>query len=294
MQASSADPSVGPDHRRCPRYDDWCAASRRSTSTVSSHQRPSWPTIFDRVALTIGEEGRRAGRRRRPTARQHRLDPRRDTACPTTELMWTLEPASRPDRPGAASPLRSRRRGAAHCSSASADGWLRVFDTGSFALQRTLRVAPNTLSTIRPLEDGTAVTTGRHGLARVDLTTGAIKWQVSGQETCVNVTVAEQHGVFYCGDPYGRLYERDLRQRSSCAASTPRTATPARCGRRATSTELVSFGTFEPVVARWRLDGSGPSRASSPLGGSRGRSTTPVTCCSRAWRRPRRQTTPPA
>ena len=65
--------------------------------------------------------------------------------------------------------------------------------------------------------------------------------------------------MLFCGDPYGRLEERDLTDRGRDAASSmPRTATAGPCGSAADGTELVSFGNNEPVVSRWRLDRSGP------------------------------------
>ena len=75
---------------------------------------------------------------------------------------------------------------------------------------------------------------------------------------CSNLTVVASRDIFYCGDPFGRLVERDLAtglrvRRLDAQDGNNGTLWPARDG-----TELVAFGINEPVVARWRLDGSGP------------------------------------
>ena len=64
--------------------------------------------------------------------------------------------------------------------------------------------------------------------------------------------------TFYCGDLFGRLVEQDLStgvelRRLDAQNGNSGPLFPARDG-----TELISFSNNEPVVARWRLDGSGP------------------------------------
>ena len=255
VQASRADPSVGPT---AVGVFDSTTGSLLSAPIAVDGPVTSAAFLADdlRVALSIGEE-----------ARVLVLDatngseiasiPGVTLSVDDQNYVWSLEPQA-----GETGQMLRRPSGVAVSGAellvGSADGWLRVFDAVSFALRRTLRVAPNTLSTIRPLEDGTAVTTGRHGLGRVDLTTGAIMWRVSGQETCVNVTVAEERGVFYCGDPYGRLEERDLETSAVLRRLDAQNGNTGSLWTAGDGTELVSFGAFEPVVSRWRLDGSGP------------------------------------
>ena len=82
--------------------------------------------------------------------------------------------------------------------------------------------------------------------------------QFSEQETCTNLAVAEQIDAFYCGDPYGRLSERDIDSGAVVRSLDAQNGNTGSLWIAADETELVSFGTFVPVVARWRLDGSGP------------------------------------
>jgi WD40 repeat protein len=70
--------------------------------------------------------------------------------------------------------------------------------------------------------------------------------------------MVEQRGTFYCGNAYGRLAEHDLESLYPIRLLDAQNGNsgslwPARDG-----TELVGFGDNEPVVSRWRLDGSGP------------------------------------
>ena len=183
---------------------------------------------------------------------------------PEDDIIWTIEPEAGADG-------RVLRRPASVAVAGDTllvgtmDGSLRLFDAATIELQRTITAAANTLGNLRPLADGTVVTSGRFGLGRIDLTTGEAKWQVIEQETCVNITVAEQRGLFYCGDPYGRLHEHDLGSGVQVRTLDAQNGNTGSLWTAGGGTELVSFGTFEPVVARWRLDGSGPiTRVASP------------------------------
>jgi WD40 repeat protein len=101
------------------------------------------------------------------------------------------------------------------------------------------------------------VTAGRAGLARVNLSDGAMDWQLDEDGTCEHLAVLADRGTFYCGDASGGLVERDLRTGLAVRRLDTQTGNTdlwtARGG-----TELVSFSFSEPVVSRWRLDGSGP------------------------------------
>ena len=173
------------------------------------------------------------------------------------EVIWTLEPQAGND-----GRVLRRPSGLAVAGRAvfvgTADGSLRVFDRDSLELQRTIAATPNTLSNLRPLRDGTVLASGRLGLSRLDPMTGAALWQFSEQETCTNLAVAEQIDTFYCGDPYGRLSERDIDSGAVVRGLDAQNGNTGSLWIAADETELVSFGTFDPVVARWRLDGSGP------------------------------------
>lgn len=108
-----------------------------------------------------------------------------------------------------------------------------------------------------------AVAAGGRRLMAFDPSSGEIRWRVdlrsSGLEPCRNLVVADRIGRLYCGDLFGVVQERDL----VTGGLTGTTFDVQRNdvgdlamadGQR----ELVSFGAFDPVVARWRLDGSGP------------------------------------
>jgi class 3 adenylate cyclase/WD40 repeat protein len=143
-----------------------------------------------------------------------------------------------------------------HLVVGSADGSLRILDSDTLELQRTIPLRPGTVSQLRAVGDGTMVTIGRAGLARVDVTDGTVDWQHES-DACEHLAVFADRGTFYCGDAFGGLVERDLRtgvarRRLDVQNGNTGELWPARGG-----TELVSFSIGEPVVTRWRLDGSG-------------------------------------
>jgi hypothetical protein len=114
------------------------------------------------------------------------------------------------------------------------------------------------VSQLHPVGDGTVVAAGRAGLVRVDVAGRSVMWRHAELEPCRSLAVLADRGVFYCGDPFGRLVERDLTtggvlRRLDTQGGASAALWPAREG-----TEIVSFGDHEPVVSRWRLDGSGP------------------------------------
>ena len=243
-----------PDHRRRPRHHQPDAAlradhrgRRRDVGGVPPRPRPSRPD--DRRG---GPPARRRPRRRRRSSRRSPVCPcRRTTSSGRSNRKPAPTDGSCAVRPASPSPGSTLLVG-------TPDGSLRLFDASTIELQRTITTAANTLGNLRPLADGTVVTSGRFGLGRIDLTTGEAKWQVIEQETCVNVAVAEQRGLFYCGDPYGRLHEHDLESGALLRTLDAQNGNSGSLWTAGDGTELVSFGTFEPVVARWRLDGSGP------------------------------------
>ena len=90
------------------------------------------------------------------------------------------------------------------------DGSVRFFDTDTMELRRTLTVAPNTVSQLRPLADGTMLTAGRTGIARIRLDDGTVVWDYPVSDDCDNFAVVPERGTFYCGDIFGRLAEYDI------------------------------------------------------------------------------------
>jgi len=151
---------------------------------------------------------------------------------------------------------------------ASAGGSLRMFDTDTFELNRTITVRPETASAIWPLDDGTLITAGRRGIARIDLTTGEDDWRhdrgdasngdAASAATCSRLAVIEEGGTFFCGNAYGRLAEHDLASGVAVGTLDTQNGNSGTLWSARDGSELVSFGDNEPVVSRWRLDGSGP------------------------------------
>jgi WD40 repeat protein len=139
----------------------------------------------------------------------------------------------------------------------SSDGTISVLDAETLALQRSFSLPTDTAWYLLAVGDGTMITSGPAGHARVDVATGTIRWQQPG-ETCLNMTVIADRGRLYCGDLFGRLAEQDLAtgltlRRLDVQNGNSGPLWPADGG-----AELVSFSDNEPVVSRWRLDGSGP------------------------------------
>jgi DNA-binding SARP family transcriptional activator/WD40 repeat protein len=169
-----------------------------------------------------------------------------------------------PDRIIWTSDLLLRRPSAVAVSGAdlfvsAADGRLRVLDVDTLAVLRTLAFGEQTLSNLWPLDDGTLITSGRFGQARVDPANGDVLWaKAERDDRCTDLTVVEQRNLFYCGDGAGRLEERDLTTNAVLRQLDVQGGSTESLWIAAEGTELVAFGRNEPVVSRWRLDGSGP------------------------------------
>ena len=267
VQAARSDASVGPTTVGV--HDTTSGTLRFAPITVDG-------VVTSAVFLPRPRPSRPDDRRGGPPARRRRR--RRDAAhvgrpvCPCREddIIWTLEPEAGADGQVLRRPARRRRRRDAPCSSARrriAPPVRRLDDraaTDDHHRRQHPRQPPTARRTAR------SVTSGRFGLGRIDLTTGRRCGSSSEQETCVNVTVAEQRGVFYCGDPYGRLARARPGDRGACcAASTPRTATPARCGPPATAPSSSASAPSSRSSPAGDSTAQDRSPASSPRGGGR-------------------------
>jgi WD40 repeat protein len=138
------------------------------------------------------------------------------------------------------------------------DSSLRVFDGTTFELRRTISGPRDPRAAIRDVGDGTVIVGGLQTLARIDIVSGEERWRHSAPDICTGLAVLPSRTTLYCGDSFGRLQERDLATglvRRSLDAQNGNSGDifPAHDGR-----ELVSFSNNEPVVSRWRLDGSSP------------------------------------
>ena len=207
-----------------------------------------------RIALAIGEEGRLVvldG----ATGIETGSVP--GVGVPEDDVIWTMDPD------GITGGRRLRRAAAVAVAGdelllSAADGSVRVLDAGSLEVRRTLALDAETVSNLWPLDDGTMITSGRFGVARVDLATGETSWIDREFERCVNLTVDEPSGAAFCGDPYGRLDERRLTDGAVMRRLDAQNGNSGSLWIASEATELVSFGNNEPVVSRWRLDRSGP------------------------------------
>ena len=160
-------------------------------------------------------------------------------------------------------------RPATSCSSARRTVRCASFDASTFELDRTIELAPDTLAALRPLDDGTLVTAGRR------------RHRARRSRQRASALAARQRA----SRPSATAHRRRPAPTSPCSsrgarstAATPTAGSPSTTSRAGYAirvldaqngnsgslwpardgTELVSFGDNEPVVSRWRLDGSGP------------------------------------
>ena len=81
---------------------------------------------------------------------------------------------------------------------------------------------------------------------------------VRRSDNCTAFAVAEQLGRYYCGDSTGRLVESDLTTGVFIRQLNAQKGSVGSIWLASDQTELVSFSGNRPLVARWRVDGSGP------------------------------------
>ena len=258
-------PRRRPDHRRCVRHRDGIAErSRRSPSMAPS------------------------GRRRSP--RTHPSSPWRSTrkpGCSSSTRPPADERASAPGvtvpplggevRAGAAGrrrrthPAPARRRSSPVTSCCSAQRTARCGRStarrSNCAARSTL--APDTLASIRPLDDGTLLTAGAawHHARRPEHRASALaarpgrsadrRRRLGGDLRPPRRDRAARHVLLRQRVRPARRARPRQRLRDP-GPRRPERQQRHRCGQPATGTELVSFGDNEAVVSRWRLDGSGP------------------------------------
>ncbi|MEY2401435.1 MAG: hypothetical protein QOJ08_1546, partial [Ilumatobacteraceae bacterium] len=145
-------------------------------------------------------------------------------------------------------------------------GPVRLVDPLTFDVVRQISAPRGTTEVLVAIDGGEALV-GNGIFGRVRLNVGsstAPTWEVDvddeTEQLCTIFTVAERIGRFYCGDSRGRLDERDLRTggfiRELSAQNGANSASSIWLAKN--QTELVNFNSNEALVARWRLDGSGP------------------------------------
>jgi WD40 repeat protein len=135
-----------------------------------------------------------------------------------------------------------------------------VADAASLDVVSTIEVPQGTTRNLRRVGAGSMVVgSGFDGVALIDLGSESVVWQVIDHaRKCDILAVVETADAVFCGDIYGRLVERDLHTGAIRRNLDAQNGSAGSLWSASDGTELVSFSDSEPVVARWRLDGSGP------------------------------------
>ncbi len=135
---------------------------------------------------------------------------------------------------------------------------LRVLDPLTLEEVTVIDVTPMTAGVLGNVGDGTIISAGPGGVERIDLATGGVVWQRLGDQMCDSLVITAPPGRLFCGNIYGRLDERDLDSGVVVRELGAQNGNSGRLDLADDGRTLVSFGINEPVVARWRLDGTGP------------------------------------
>jgi DNA-binding SARP family transcriptional activator/WD40 repeat protein len=118
-------------------------------------------------------------------------------------------------------------------------------------------------------DDEVLVSAGPRGVVRWDVSTNSPLWDTpTGGDECVSLMVVPLTDSVLCGSRYGRVEALDLdtglptgvrydMQRGEVSALTL-----------TSDQELIELSRAEPVIARWRLDGSGPTNRVLPVDGA--------------------------
>ncbi len=147
----------------------------------------------------------------------------------------------------------------------SVAGPVRLVDPISLRVVDQFDAPRGTTERFFAIDDGRAlIGVGFVGQVRLDVVSrsGIPEWEAGTSDLvtddCNAFTVAERFGRYYCGDTAGGLEERDLRTGGLIRQLNAQNGNTGSIWLAKDQTELVAFGDFEPVVSRWRLDGSGP------------------------------------
>jgi DNA-binding SARP family transcriptional activator/WD40 repeat protein len=143
-------------------------------------------------------------------------------------------------------------------------GILRIVDAAT--MEELARVEEGfhveTTMELFPLAGGhELLAAGYDEVARIDADTGAIVWRESFEEQapviCSPAFVVEQRDRLYCGGFTSKIQERSLADGSYLRTLNSQNGNPDALWPAHGASELVAFSRAEPVVSRWRLDGTG-------------------------------------
>ncbi|MET4638459.1 BTAD domain-containing putative transcriptional regulator [Mycetocola sp. 2940] len=146
----------------------------------------------------------------------------------------------------------------------SSDGLLRVADSETALVENQLSAPPGTVDgRLVDAGSGRIVGAGNDGLAAVDLENLRLAWTTpfttSHPEPCPWLAASVASGTAYCGDRFGTIEERSMVDGGLTGARfDPQRGDVGELSVSADGRTLVAMGETEPVITRWRLDGSGP------------------------------------
>lgn len=144
-------------------------------------------------------------------------------------------------------------------------GPIRELDPRTLAVRRTWNTPPMSGHNYAGVTaDGTLIASGDEAMLSIDTNTGRLNWTTDvtdgvNSEPCPFLGVAEGAGHIYCGSFTGRIREFSLRSGQATGRYLdPQLGSVGQLAFSQNGDEMVAFGAQAPVVARWRLDGSGP------------------------------------
>ena len=136
----------------------------------------------------------------------------------------------------------------------SSNGLVRVLDSDTLEVTATLTVPPGTTSTFRSVGE-VIIGSGTNGIVRIGLDPLSVLWD-QRTDACGNLLVLD--ASFFCGDNAGTIVEHDVETGLPDRVIDAQNGSSGSLWAAHAETELVSFSGGEPLVARWRLDGSAP------------------------------------
>lgn len=146
----------------------------------------------------------------------------------------------------------------------SSDGVLRIANPATGSIASKVQAGPGTVDVqLVNAGGGLVVGAGNDGLAAVDLEESRVVWNTgftsSHPEPCPWLAASATSGTAYCGDHFGKIEERSMIDGGLTGARfDPQRGDVGELMVSADGRTLVSVGASEPVITRWRLDGSGP------------------------------------
>lgn len=146
----------------------------------------------------------------------------------------------------------------------SSDGLVRIADPATGSVLSQIQAAPGTVDVqLVDAGGGLMVGAGNNGLAEIDLDQSRLVWSTaftsSQPEPCPWLAASAASGTVYCGDRFGKIEERSMTDGGLTGARfDPQRGDVGELMVSADGRTLVALGVSEPVITRWRLDGSGP------------------------------------